>query len=222
MIPITLHKEKQLTDKIWSGVKKMVTTKGCMDCIENLSASNISVNDVETELFDVVLVEYIWFMGEAFYKWNKGTFPFMKTMIDVFVKKEDPDDSFKKRAYIFFKEVTPNINCVIDTIINGLNEKGIISLDQRKQLENKYIKKRKSEIEGIPAPHNHFFHGKTLIKIIMQVEQDEINNYLVEKYSDKQNLFLSNGISTDYGGYFYRYVDKSFFPIGDLLPEADT
>lgn len=174
-------------------------------------------NEVETILFDLIMEQYVWFMGEANYNVSHSLTFFKaawKTLVlDKTLSHKVMSDNFKTYSSHFYTKIVIKLNQLTYIVLSNLLQENLINENQYfKYIERYSIKTSHIYYEQLKAPSAHStFANKILINIILYNNRDSIISYYKSKYA--QYNMLRGGFSGDYPNYFYSKL--SITPIGD-------
>lgn len=172
---------------------------------------------LEIALFDLIMQEYVWYMGEANYRVGYSTV-FFKAVWKSLTK----DGTFKKVGIHFRKEsaylyvgIVEKLRSMSYIVLANLlkADEPVINVEQYECLKNKYITlKTHVDYENLVVPIGYWFKEKTMLDVIFANERNFLMEYYKRKYKNEYS-FLANGFKGDYPDNFYR--KPSLVPFGD-------
>ena len=179
----------------------------CNDCINYVLEKN-DKKELEIVLFDILLKEYLFYMGETCYKKSRDLAQSFIGLAGIFSEKKEKD--FKERYAKAFKYVPLRLNKFPYVIlVNLLYSHEFISIADYTRLIIKYMGNTHVHFENILCPTEHPFKGERLLDIILGKDRAEINNYYKEHYADWD--LMRRGIKTDYAKVFFREKHRLVF-----------
>lgn len=219
LVPLfTKSYERSVARSIVYYFVKKAKEKKMEQCIKYIRNNPVQL---EIALFDLIMQEYVWYMGEANYRVGYSTV-FFRAAWKSFTK----DGTFKtfgihfreESAYLYVRIVEKLRSMSYLVLANLLKaDDPVINIEQYERLKNKYITlKTHVDYENIVVPIGHWFKEKNMLNIISANDRDTIIDYYKQKYTNEY-LSLSNGFKGDYPDYFYRkpslvpFQDRSIY-----------
>jgi len=186
---------------------KLAKKQECEECIDYIIKNQHNPNELQIAIFDFLMREYVWYMGEAYYKNSKDLkqgFRGIRLLFDNF--------NNKKRLDEYLKELNKFI-CII--ITNLLDPYGIISENDYGELSILFLKDNHVRFKNLKAPVGHVYEGERFINIVSKKDRKETTAYYKSHY--KGYSFLSKGFQGDYPDCFYRFATST-----DLTNDDET
>lgn len=209
--PIENYVAGYIVNKLVALAKK----RECEECIKYIVDNKSNPKLIEIALFDLLMKEYVWHMGEICYKQNKNLFQGIRGMYALFFGSEN---SLRKWTMIYsraFVNVYKRLNKFSYVILtNLLDPLSIISEVEYKQLSNKYIVNSHVKFEELLAPIGHSFETERFIDIITNKDRRAISEYYKHNYSNY--TFLEGGFKGDYPKYFFEKLPEMIFGNDDI------
>lgn len=209
--------ENRIAKYIVGNLVKLAKKRECEECIEYIKQYP---NQLQIAIFDLLMREYVWHMGEAVYK-NKNdikqSFRWFGTALPLLFGKvnENGLDRYIKEMGKFFINVYKELNKFSFVILtNLLDPNNVINEIEYEQLCSLFIKSNHVQIENIKAPLGHVYEGEKLIDIILGKSREETGSYYNSHY--KGYNFLSRGFKGDYPNYFYNTIPDEIIGEEDI------
>jgi len=191
----------------------------CIECIEFISENKINKKELEITLFDLLMKEYVWHMGEVCYEQSRNLMQGIRGMYALFNayfrNNLDSLDSWSKKydkAFINVYKKLNNFSYVVLT--NLLDSYNVIKEGDYSTLSNKYILNSHVKFENLIAPVGHVYEGQRFIDIIIDKDRSETTRYYKERYKDL--IYLKGGFKGDYPNYFYNKMPDTIIGNEDI------
>lgn len=181
----------------------------CEECIDYIVKNQHSPNEIQIAIFDLLMREYVWHMGEGVYK-NKNDirqgFRWLGLLPSLFGNiNEKKLNKYVKEMGKFFVNVYKELNKFSYVILtNLLDPYNIISETEYKNLSKLFLKTNHVQFENLIAPVGHTYEGKKFIDIILEKSREETSSYYNTHYNGYR--FLSKGFNGDYPDYFFNNI----------------
>lgn len=183
----------------------------CEECLDFIIKNHATFhNVVHVALFDLLMREYVWHMGEAAYKQRGNVRPLLRGIYVGLMTSRSGFKEFERQYNKGFVNVANKISQLSYIILSHLLEDHkIISEETFSECINKYCHSSHVDFENMPAPKGHKYEGELFIDIIMKKSNEEISRYYEELYAGFSRL--SKGFTGDYPSNFF----SRSIPIGD-------
>lgn len=202
--PIENGIAKYIVGKLVSLAKK----RECEECIDYINNNHQSPNELQIAIFDLLMREYVWHMGEAVYKnkndikqgfrWFGNVLPLLFGSVN-----EKRLNNYIKEMGKFFINVYKELNKFSYVILtNLLDPHKVINEIEYDKLCMLFIKCNHVQFENMKAPLGHMYEGEKFIDIILEKDREETSSYYKSHY--KGYDFLSRGFKGDYPNYFFN------------------
>jgi len=180
----------------------------CEECIDYINNNQQSPNEMQIAIFDLLMREYVWHMGESVYKnkndikqgfrWFGNVLPLLFGSVN-----EKRLDNYIKEMGKFFVNVYKELNKFSYVIITNLfDPRGVINEIEYEKLCKLFVKSNHVQFENMKAPLGHMYEGEKFIDIILDKSREETTSYYSSHY--KGYDFLSKGFKGDYPNYFFN------------------
>lgn len=206
--------ENRISKYIVGKLVKLAKKREKEECIDYIRQHP---NQLQIAIFDLLMREYVWHMGEAVYKNKNDTkqsfrwFGAALPLLFGHVNEKRLDNYMKEMGKFFinfYKELN-NFSYVILT--NVLDPYNIIDEKEYEKLCTLFIRRSHVQFEDMKAPLGHMYEGEKFIDIILKKSREETTVYYRSHY--KGYDFLSKGFEGDYPNYFYNTIPDKI--IGD-------
>jgi len=215
---LAMSQSGMLFSPIENGIAKYIVGKlvdlakkrECEECIDYIVKNQHSPNEIQIAIFDLLLREYVWHMGEGVYKnkndikqgfrWLGNVLPLLFGSVN-----EKRLDNYIKEMGKFFVNVYKELNKFSYVILtNLLDPHKAINEIEYKRLCMLFLKSNHVQFENMKAPLGHVYEGKKFIDIILEKSREETSSYYRSHY--KEYNYLSRGFKGDYPDYFYNNI----------------
>lgn len=212
--------ENRLAQYIVGKLVKLAKKRECEECIDYIINNQQNPNQLQIAIFDLLMREYVWHMGEAVYKnkndikqsyrWFGAALPLLFGSVNA--KRVD---NFIKGMGKFFINVYKELNNFSYVILTNLLEPyNVINEIEYEELCTLFIKSSHVQIENMKAPLGHKYEGEKLIDIILEKSREETAEYYSSHY--KGYNFLSRWFTGAYPNYFYNTVPDEIIGKEDI------
>lgn len=182
----------------------------CEQCIEYIITTyNKCPENLEIILFDLLMAEYVWHMGESMFYCNRNPLTVVKTFGSTIFGDKSLMDNYLRYSAKYFVDVYRKLNSYSFRILRETSKKVMMSPDRVELLLSKYVLKSHVQFENMIAPAGHPFEGMKQTDILETYTQEELQAYYQERYA---SMFLRGGLKGDYPDIFYRKHD--ILPVG--------
>ncbi len=183
--------------------------KECEECIDCIIKKHSGLKDIEIDLFDLLMREYVWQMGKVCYKLRSNPMPALRGVFAGLFTSRSGMQEFENQYNKNFVNVYKELNTFSYIILTNLFKPyALLSEEQYKHLTCKYITDSHVKFENLEAPDGHVFEGLSFLDIIFK-NRDTTSDYYKDRYKDYTSL--SKGFTSDYAKNFYARSS----PIGD-------
>lgn len=212
--------ENRLSKYIVGKLVKLAKKRECEECIEYIKNNEQNPNQLQIAIFDLLMREYVWHMGEAVYK-NKNdlkqSFRWFGAALPVLFGSvnEKRLDNYIKEMGKFFINVYKELNNFSYIILTNLLEPYyIINEIEYQKLCTLFIKGNHVQFENMKAPLGHKYEGEKLIDIILGKSREETAAYYSSHYNGYNSL--SSGFKGDYPNYFFNTIPDEIIGEEDI------
>lgn len=201
--------ENMISGCISNRLINMAKKRECEDCIDCILKEHSTINEIEIDLFDLLMREYVWQMGKVCYKLRSNLMPSLRGLFVGLFTSRSGMEEFEFQYNKKFVNVYKELNRFSYIILTNLYEPhSLLSKDQYQKLTCKYITDSHVKFENLEAPNGHTFEGLSFMDIIFK-SRDVTSKYYMKRY--KNYTFLSKGFTGDYPENFYHRAS----PIGN-------
>lgn len=205
---------KAIVDKFVSLAKK----RECEECIQYILEHKSNPNYIKIALFDLLMKEYVWHMGEVCYNQKQNIVHAVRWLYAVFRLCRGHDDGFnicQNKYCEAFKKVYKELNNFSYIILTNLLEPyKLISDTEYEGMSGIYILDTHVNFEELRAPKGHHFEGERFIDIILKKDRKTTSDYYNKEYKDYTSL--SRGFKGDYPNIFYNNLPDSVIGNKDI------
>lgn len=209
--------ENRISKYIVGNLVNLAKKRECEECIEYIRQYP---NQLQIAIFDLLMREYVWHMGEAVYK-NKNDakqsfrwFGIVLPLLFGSVNEKRLDNYMKEMSKLFIN-VYKELNKFSYVILTNLLEPyHIIDKKEYEKLCTRFIKSSHVQFENMKAPSKHMYKGEKFIDIILEKSREETIEYYKSHY--KGYDFLSKGFKGDYPNYFYNTIPDGIIGSEDI------
>lgn len=185
-----------------------ILERSAMLCaVDSMIEKKYDLSQIEIAIFDFLMYQYAWHMGQMNFKYNYKSGTYMRTFMLSFFNKITSDKSFPealemqiKRLYCIVPQKLATYAYYLPLLLRTRN---IISEKECDVLIDKYCLKTHVRYEQLQSPKGHTFEGK-LIQILVK-HVGELQSYYKKNYD--------HSFEADYVKIFYGRFDV--LPIGD-------